>query len=235
MSDPEPVTLVLFDIDGTLVDVHGAGSEAFSLALKHAFGIEDNLHYTQFAGATDLNVLNEVLSNHGLKPTRKRIQTFFALLPGALRAALTRRIATPLPGARELLGALSRHPQAMLGLVTGNEKQCAGIKLLACGLDVGFAVGAYGVEHARREALAQLALNRARRAVKPGKHISRVVLLGDAPADISAARAIGAQCLAVATGLFNRRSLERLDPAHVLDDLRDTPAILRFLGLDHEA
>ena len=53
-------TLVFFDIDGTLVQMTGAGRLAFILALRDVFDWDDQIEYINFSGATDLHVLEQI-------------------------------------------------------------------------------------------------------------------------------------------------------------------------------
>jgi phosphoglycolate phosphatase-like HAD superfamily hydrolase len=86
------LTLVLFDIDGTLLDTHGAGRQSFVQALAAVFGWRDDIGYIQFAGATDLDVLARIAARRGHTLTPAEERAFLNHLP--------RELARTLPGAR---------------------------------------------------------------------------------------------------------------------------------------
>lgn len=224
-------TLVLFDIDGTLLDTHGAGRRSFARAITAVFGWQDDLGYIQFAGATDLDVLARIAARHGVALAREQEQAFLAHLPRELERTLRDTTPTPYPGVRDLLGALAADPRALLGIVTGNIESCARIKLESIGLHDHFVLGAFGHEHAERSEIARLAAQRAAASLPPGQRVAASFLVGDTPSDIAAARAIGAASIAVATGTHTRAQLHDAGADHVLDDLGDTPALLALLGL----
>lgn len=220
--------LILFDIDGTLLDTRGAGKRAFLEALRRVFSFEHGLSDIRFAGATDLDILEKTARKHGRVPSAGEIDAFFALLPNLLRAELDNEPPHVYPGVRELLSALSAHPAITIGLVTGNIEACAWIKLEACGIRDHFELGAFGHEHADRRDIARLALARAERH---GPFAS-VALIGDTPMDVDAARHIGARAIAVATGGYTPHQLEKAGAHRVWSDLSDTAAVLASLGLE---
>ncbi len=222
----EPCLLVLFDIDGTLLDLHGAGRRAFALALEDAFGWKDEIHYIQFAGATDLDVLDQVFRRHGRTLTRTDADLFFSIMPDRLRETSADAEMTIYPGAVELVAALSEQPQVTIGLVTGNIEACARIKLEKAGLHGHFTLGAFGHEHGDRREIARMALNRAVSTLPPGTSFARTFLIGDTPSDITAAHHIAATSIAVTTGHYQRQQLQAAGAHHVLNTLEDAWTLL---------
>jgi phosphoglycolate phosphatase-like HAD superfamily hydrolase len=225
------VVVVLVDIDGTLLHVHGAGRASFVRALKAVFGWDDDIGYINFSGATDLAVLDRVLRRHDHVAGTGQIDLFFDRLAVELRASIRDAEIAVYPGVRTLLERLSADLQAVVGLVTGNTGRCARIKLEAAGLHGHFVLGAYGHEHADRNAIARLALERARRHAN-GAQVREVWMVGDTPADVAAARAIGAGSLAVGTGAHTLSDLLRAGADHALADLSDVEAVVRILKSD---
>jgi len=225
------LTVVLFDIDGTLLDLRGAGRRAFVQAIEAVFGWRDDIAYVNFAGNTDLNVLQQVLQAHGRPVTDEDCDRFFRRLPLELEGAAAGAELILYPGVRELLETLSARDDVVLGLVTGNIETCARIKLRQFNLHGHFVLGAFGDDHADRNEIARLALDRIRASLPRGATIRRVTLVGDTPLDVAAAKAIGATCIAVATGKFNAAALRSAGADHALDTLADTPNVLALLGL----
>ena len=225
------LTVVLFDIDGTLLDMRGVGRQSFVCALKSVFGWDDDIPYINFAGNTDLNVLHQVMEAHGrlLKDDDRR--RFFERMPVDLAQTASEAELILYPGVRELLEKLSADPRVMLGLVTGNVEACARIKLSQFDLHEHFVLGAFGDDHADRIEIARLAIRRVRDRLKPGQGIGMLFLIGDTPFDIAAAKSIHANSIAVATGKFTVDTLEKAGADHVLKDLSDTEQVSRFLRL----
>ena len=225
------ITAVLFDIDGTLVDMRGAGRKSFVRALKSVFGWDDDISYVNFAGNTDLNVLLQVAAHHGVTLSPQEQKRFFAQLPVELKQTAAQAELVIYPGVRELLEALSLDRRVMLGLVTGNVAASARIKLQQFDLHNHFILGAYGDDHADRMDIARLALLRIENRMKEDHHLRACFLIGDTPSDILAAKSIAASAIAVATGKFNAKDLQDAGADHVLTDLSDTKNVLRILGL----
>lgn len=197
--------LVLFDIDGTLLDVQGAGRKSFSQALRIAWGIEERLEGFSFAGATDLGVLRVLHDRHPKIPLDD-LAPFFQALPMALADELAQVAPVVFPGARETVAQMATAADVVMGLVTGNAAACAALKVAHAGYRTeDFHVGAYGDEHADRNVLAQSALERAQTIFGA---FQEVTLIGDTPADVRAARSIGARAVGVSTGSFDAAALQ---------------------------
>lgn len=218
-------TLVLFDIDGTLLDTRGAGRRAFARGIQTVFGINDDLTDVSFAGATDIDLFEKMARRFGREATSAAQRKFFDALPDLLRDELGGEAPHIYPGVSDLLQRLSRQPHLTLGLVTGNIESCAWVKLEACKIRKHFVLGAFGHEHADRREIARLARQRA----EQGRRHSRCVLIGDTPSDIAAARAIGATSIAVATGEYSAAQLAEAGAHHVFADLSDQSTVARAI------
>ncbi len=227
---PAPSVAVLFDIDGTLLSVPGAGRRAFRLALRDAFGLEDDIAHINFSGATDLDVLDRLLARAGVEADAAHREAFFRRLAARLDESIRLVPVEPHPGAAALLERLAARPEVVVGLVTGNDEACAWIKLRHAGLHGHFLLGAFGQEHGDRLELARRALERVRRLAPRGAPL-RVLLVGDTPSDVAAARHIGAAAVAVATGQVPAGELAGHRPDVLLRDLSDTGAVLAAMGL----
>lgn len=225
------ITIVLFDIDGTLLDMRGAGRKSFVRALKTVFGWDDEIPYINFAGNTDSSVFDEVIRHHNVTLTEADRRRFFAQLPTELEQTAKEVELVIYPGVRELLENLSARKDVVLGLVTGNVAASARIKLQQFNLHNHFVLGAYGDDHADRVDIARLAMRRIENKMRDDQRVRGCFLVGDTPHDILAAKSIAAQAIAVATGKFDESALRKAGADHVLRDLSDTRAILRILGL----
>jgi phosphoglycolate phosphatase-like HAD superfamily hydrolase len=222
-------TLVLWDVDGTLVDSAKLGRDAFFDAFERVVG-RPPAQSVPFAGRTDLEIALDLLQRSGLEPDARVLERFGAALEQAMADRLDelRERGRPCPGARESLARLRREPGVVQSLLTGNIAPNAAVKLRAFGLDtlVDLEIGAYGSDHQRRGRLVAVALEKLER--KHGARLTArdVVLVGDTPLDVAAAREGGARAVAVATGPFGEEELHATEADVVLPDLRDTHAVL---------
>lgn len=228
MHNAKEMTLLFFDIDGTMVDTCGSGRAAFINALHSVFGWSDSIDYIQFTGATDLDVLRRICNRNECELTEDEVARFFEQLPRELEKTILQNETTALPGVTELLSRLGEYPNVIIGLITGNIESCARIKLQAAGIRHHFILGAFGHEHGDRDEIAKLALRRAEDLLGPEQCIAASYLIGDSPSDISAAHAIGAHAVAVATGRPNATELVAAGADTVLEDLADTDGIIRL-------
>ncbi|GAA5483866.1 HAD family hydrolase [Haloferula sargassicola] len=212
-------TLWLFDIDGTLVDTGGAGLTALGDAAEAVFG--DRGPALDLRGATDRGVLNGMFEHFGRAAETALADRFFAVYLERLEFHLSSgsHPGRVLPGVRALLDRLLDCPGVITGLLTGNIKDGAWRKMRHFGLDRYFDFGAYGCDHADRNQLGPIALERA--AAHAGRvfDAAEIVIVGDTPKDIACAEAIGARCLAVATGQVPVGQLA--GAWRVVDDLSD--------------
>lgn len=189
-------TLVLLDIDGTLVDVKGAGRRSFIRALKDTWDVDDALDDVKFGGATDLGVLAQLRQRLPLDAVHDR--AFFRAMAAVLLAELQRDRPHVYDGVHDFLGRCIDDDGVQLGFVTGNAMRCAHVKVEQAGIDfTEFDIGGYGDEHHDRNVLAAMAKERAERACGG---FERVLLIGDTPSDIRAAQAISAVAIGVTTG-----------------------------------
>lgn len=192
---------LLFDIDGTLLHAKGIGRPAFARAFEAAYHHAADFSQTSFVGATDTAVIRATATALGLTSSPAQEEAFYIALSHSLDDAL--RLTPPYvyPGVAAFLQALLDRGY-VLGLVTGNIRPTAWSKLLHAGLAPYFSFGAYSGDHHDRNALAQLAVQRAHAL---GYEVK--ALIGDTPKDIQAAQAIDVPAIAVATGWIDKPTL----------------------------
>ncbi|MDE2776331.1 MAG: haloacid dehalogenase-like hydrolase [Chloroflexota bacterium] len=214
--------LVLFDIDGTLLISRGIGRHAKRQAMLECFGRTGDLDNHVFGGKTDWRIVAELLAPYGVTSDEvgRAMPAYETVMARHMRALRGRYQAEAIPHALELVGALREREDALLGLVTGNTSKTAAIKLEMAGYDRGwFPLGAFGNESAERDDLTRLALRRAGEQAGRPINGSDVVVIGDTPDDVKAARAIDAIAVAVCTGYVAREQLAGSEPDFLLADL----------------
>lgn len=225
-----PPLLLLWDIDGTLQVSGGAGMRALSAALASTFGISHSLADIEFAGRTDRWILQQIFSKFGLSAESQAADRFFQAYFSKLPFELSPESAYLLPGVADLIFHVHGQPHLTQGLLTGNMKASAEIKLRFSGLWDYFPFGAFGDEHERRDDLGPLAVARARAHRGISFAPDQIWIIGDTPHDIACGRALGARTLAVATGRHSMEELAQHEPDGLLPDLADTKAFWSALA-----
>jgi phosphoglycolate phosphatase len=222
------VRLVLWDIDGTLVDTAPFGREAFEEAFERVVG-RPPAQLVPFAGRTDLEIAADMLERSGLGADDGRLAAFRLALEASMaaRAPQLRRHGRAYPGAREAIVRLAREPGVAQGLLTGNIPANARLKLGAFGLDglLDFDIGGYGSDSLRRSDLVAIACRRAAQKLRATVAPHQAVLIGDTPLDVAAARDGGARAIGVTTGPYDARSLHEAGADAVLSGLEDAEAV----------
>lgn len=226
-----PATLVLFDIDGTLLLSGGAGKRALNRAFRELFGVSGGFDGIPVAGRTDRLIFDDALERAGAAAGPAMRDRFYARYCDLLAEEIVRPGPRKglMPGVRALLDRLSGRADLTVALLTGNFARAARIKLEHFGLWHHFACGAYGDDAPERDDLAPIAVDRARRGGSDVPSAAHVVVVGDTPLDIRCARAYGARSVAVATGSFDEALLRRHGADRVLPDLADAGAFIDFL------
>jgi phosphoglycolate phosphatase len=215
------VRLVLFDIDGTLVHTGGAGVKAFAKVFETEFGAVDGFERLKFAGRTDISLLREFFGFHQIDATQENFQRFFERYVFWLDHILSHSRSRLCPGVWEFIRGLQAAPQPpLLGLLTGNIRLGAEIKLRHFHLWDVFQTGAFADDHEERDHLAAIARNRGNRILRENLRGDQVLVIGDTPLDIRCARAIGAKTLAVATGSHPLEELKQFRPEWAVPNLR---------------
>src|SRR6266540_5579974 len=178
-------TLLLWDIDGTLILSGGAGERALVTALQTEFGIVGTLENIEVAGRTDPWIARRVLAKFALPDTPENISRYLDGYLAALPAELVNPHARTLPGVRELLRALVARGDFAQGLLTGNLRRGAEIKLRHHDLWAHFAFGAFADDSETRNELGPHAVRRAAAHHSVEFAADRVFVIGDTPHDIA--------------------------------------------------
>src|SRR5262245_26809634 len=215
----------LFDVDGTPLMTDGAAREAFAHAVFDRLGGRDDPRGVAFAGRTDPLILADILARHDRKLPDGEVEPFWQAAVDRMQALLTPGRGHLLPGVPELLATVAGEPDWVPALLTGNTTGMARMKLQHFGIADRFAFGAFGEEAVDRNALARIAVGRARE--RYGVPPERCIVVGDAEHGIACARAAGAHVVAVATGQRDRATLAAHGPDLLLDDLTG-PECLAF-------
>lgn len=221
-------TLLLFDIDGTLLTTGGCGERALRSAVHDFFGEDDDFSEIEIAGRTDTAIARQLLRKYNGDEERalEVLEHYLRHLPVLLPKIQGRLM----PGVIPLLEVLKDRSDVVLALLTGNLQRGAEYKLTHYGVWHYFGFGAFADDHYDRNELGPVAM---RRAKERGHDIpvERVFVIGDTPKDVACARAFGARAVGVATGGSTYEALAATTPDALLRDFSDLPATLRAFGL----
>jgi phosphoglycolate phosphatase-like HAD superfamily hydrolase len=224
-------TLVLFDIDGTLLTSAAAGRDAIRRAFAEELEDLGFFGHVRFDGKTDPQIVRELYQAAGFpdrateESTRRLLDRYVAFLVEELEARRERVRA--LPGVQSLLTALESRADVCVGLLTGNVVTGAELKLNASGIGFDrFKLGAYGSDGADRPMLPPIAVERAIPLFGRVPTGGEIVIVGDTPADVTCGAAIGVRAVAVATGAYSQSELGHAGAHATFATLESTDAVL---------
>ncbi len=223
-------SVLLFDIDATLLLTGHAGTRAVNRAFERLYGLAEAMEGVRPDGKTDPLIFREILEGklRRLSPERE-IPRIAAVYLEYLRDEVERSPGfRVLAGVRELLEALARLEGFLLGLATGNIEEAAWIKLRRAGLDRYFDFGGFGSDAEDRTEVVRTALRRAERRLGRPVRPESAFVIGDTPRDVLHAREAGVRSVAVATGRASLEELASFRPDHLVPDLCDTERLLRI-------
>jgi phosphoglycolate phosphatase-like HAD superfamily hydrolase len=247
--------LILFDIDCTLIDGHGAGGRAIMRAVKEVYGVEGELGDYSFHGRTDPGIVRDLADLWGASDPETVLGRYEGETQPQVVHDLAERLGMPddvidalvdrcvaryvellayevdrvrievLPGVKELVTALAVDRRVLVGLLTGNVAEGARIKLAPTGLYPLFRVAAYGSDSPLRAELPPVVVARAEALT--GRRFSgkEIVVIGDTPADIECGAGLGVKAIAVATGRHSLDELAAHEPDHLFADMGDWRAV----------
>ncbi len=220
MSNP----IFLFDIDGTLILTGGAGQEAMGHIASNNVVDKPWSSQIAFAGRTDRSIVSDFFRLYNIEETPENFANFCDRFLQALEDYLPKRTGEVLPGVVETLECLYRQQQVNLGLLTGNLRRAAKLKLDHYRLARFFyheeeALGGFGDRQHERDDVAREALVEIRERISADVDPQDVWIIGDTPRDVQCARAIGANVVAVSTGGYSLEELASTEPDFLVADL----------------
>lgn len=231
-------TLLLFDVDATLLHTHGAGGRAMEQAGVELFGDHFSVQHLHFGGSLDSVIYQQAaehnqIENHDEHHDRFR-DTYLLKLEAFLASPDAHVI--PLPGIHDVLTNLRQRrderDDVALGLLTGNYAAATPIKLRAAEIDPDwFSFGAFGDEGTIRADLTALAMQRYEQYYGEAIEAGRVIVIGDTPRDVACAKAHDCVAFCVATGRYSVAELLEAGADVAVSDLADPTPLYNLLPL----
>jgi phosphoglycolate phosphatase-like HAD superfamily hydrolase len=223
------MTILFWDIDGTLLTTAKAGVPAWEAAVRAVTGQEFELAKFRIAGLTDYQIAVRTFEHLGIAAGEEMLRRMIRLYEEGLPEALPQKKGHVMPNVREILEVTRDRSDFRSYLLTGNTRGGARAKLTHYGLWSYFPDGGFAEDAQGRATIAARALELARRAgpVNDGA----VFVIGDTPHDIECANAIGAKTIAVATGGYTFEELESHRPWRVMAQLPSPDEFLRLVGI----
>jgi len=221
--------VLLFDIDGTLLNTGGAGQQAMERALATVFGVTRPTEGISAAGRTDRAITRDLFTYHGIERTDEVWDDFQQTYLDHLAEVLPALDGRVLPGVEALLESLAARDDVVLGLLTGNLASGAELKLRHYGLHHYFVGGGFGDDHHDRDDVARMARQVITEHLQSDIVDDRLWVIGDTPHDVRCGRAIRARVAAVATGSFTFDELAETNPDQLYMDLSDHRPLLAAL------
>ncbi len=224
-------TVLLFDIDGTLVTTGGAGRRALERAFERRYGAREVCRFP-LDGMTDRAIVRGALAELGRPCTEEEIDAVLATYVAHLDETIAEMDDAKYrlhAGMREAVEAGLARARCAVGLGTGNIKAGAKAKLARVGIYDRFAFGGFGCDHESRNELIRIGAERGAQRLGAPLAECRVVVIGDTPKDVAAAKAIGAECVGVATGHFDTAALLASGATYAFSDLAAPGALAAVL------
>jgi phosphoglycolate phosphatase len=225
-------TVLLFDIDGTLVTTGGVGRRALERAFGAIYGHSEALDNVSLDGMTDRAITRAGLRAISVEPTDETIDDFLSRYVAYLELEVNTVDDSKFRIHRGMVQAIEAGlARGMaVGLGTGNIREGARVKLERVGLYQRFSFGGFGDDHELRAELIRAGTERGVRQLGVERAAARIVVIGDTPKDVAAAQAVGAECVAVATGVWTVEKLLERGATAAFEDLSAPGARAAVLG-----
>ena len=211
---------MLFDIDGTLIRSGGAGVKAFGKTFATEFRLPEATKAIVFQGRTDVSLVRQIFRQNQIEESDANFRRFFDRYPFWLDHYLHVLQGGPCEGVFEFIDGLKVNGHApMLGLLTGNIRLGAELKLRRYDLWHHFQMGAFADDHEDRNCIAGVAQKRGGELLGRDLKGEEILVIGDTAHDVECGKSIGAKALAVATGGVSLEELRAHQPTWAVTDL----------------
>lgn len=227
--------LILFDIDGTILRFKKLLSHSLvNYLVNNIFHSSINDSYKpDFSGKTDLMIIHEICiaSNIDFNEVLVNINDIWSKLLNFFEPYSTKENIYVFPGVKNLISRLAKDTNCQLGLVTGNFKENAYLKLSAVDLAHYFPFGAFGSDFEDRNLLPILAIQRANEYLNANVfNNENTIIIGDSIRDIECAKKNNMKVLSVATGPIDFELLKKQYPDAIFKDFKDYHIVINIIN-----
>lgn len=218
-------TLLLWDVDGTLLNSGGAGKQAMNRALEDLYGIQGGCDQVRFAGRTDKGIVADLRKNFAQIEEEDFFKRYIEHLPACLKEFP----GCVFPGIRDFLEWSGEKPEVHHTLLTGNIEQGARMKTEHYGLWKYFEFGVYGALSADRDDLGKAAPSVIRENMNESPLPDHTWVIGDTDLDVRCGKAAGFRTLAVTTGFQAEEIIRKAKPDFLVQNFSDLEKIKKLL------
>lgn len=235
-TDRKKLKVILFDLDGTIVNTGGAGKRALEKAILDMGGPKGICRYIELQGETDkINFENAFYFAFGKKPNKNEFKKLSKLylkhLPSEIEKSLKHGNYTKINGIDKFLSFLSKRDDVLIGLGTGNLKEAAYIKLAPSKLSHYFLFGSFGHKYNKRADMLKSAVEKASKIAKTCLKPNQVYVIGDTHKDILAAKECGYHSACVLDGFGDYEKIITSGPELIEKDFSNINIWLVWLGI----
>lgn len=221
--------LLIWDIDGTLINCKGVGRRAMNAAFERIYGIQDGFDAISMAGRLDRRIISDAMAYHQVKV--HDINMFYKTYGRALLDEMQRLKPYVHEGVIEILEETERSGKVLNTVGTGNCKVGADMKLDFTGLTSYMKLGGYGSEHELRAELIKAVISQSQSMLGKTFDKEAIYVVGDTPRDIQAGKDNGVKTIGLLTGGYTREDLDQYAPDAVLSSLQDKDAFYRAIRM----
>lgn len=219
--------IVIFDIDGTLIESLQAEANAYLGAFDVCYGITGlSDDWDSYQYRNDLAIAKEIIGRHFARPCtsselNRLLDTYASLLRGEVygRGTMPKLI----PGVENVLDALDKRGDIGFALATANPKRISKLRLEMAGIWKYFFCGAFAEDGNDKTLILGKSLIRCREVWDDFISNENVIYIGDHPHDAIAAQALGVQFI----GITNQpERLHGIVDNRIHSDYRDLNGLL---------
>ncbi|MFZ5967881.1 MAG: HAD family hydrolase [Bacillota bacterium] len=212
--------LLIWDIDGTLINSRGCGRRAMEKAFHYLYGIENGFADVNMAGRLDALIVKDAMINHSIDV--ENLNDFFEVYCKMLEYERQSGDFTELlPGIKTILSR--QHPgiQFTHALGTGNIEPGARIKLEPHDINCFFPIGGFGDEAMERWEIIQKAIEKTELMYGHSFDKKDTYVIGDTPFDIGCGKKLQVKSIAIGTGPYSVETLKSYAPDYVFENLEN--------------
>jgi len=221
--------LLIWDIDGTLINCKGVGRKAMNSAFEEVYGVVSGFDKVNMSGRLDERIVRDAFEIHGIE--EDDLDIFYAAYGKALNQQMEIHQPYVHAGVTTILNETDLNGRVLNAVGTGNCKVGADMKLRFTGLEHFMRLGSYGSDHDERWALIEDVIKQAETIKGSPFDLEKIFVIGDTPRDIIAGQKNEVKTIALETGGYSKSELLEYSPDYILPSLSDKTAFYEAIRL----